>query len=104
MSDRLPICEMCRNFPGEYNFCPITARCCRDDFLYDICSDFEQKTDTVFLQITQSPETLADKLVYIVFDNTGREWWASTICDNTQWKTREEAIAATVAKLKKVIE
>ena len=43
MSDCIPICENCLSYPGEYKFCPITGRCCRDNLLYESCSDFEQK-------------------------------------------------------------
>lgn len=105
MSDRLPICEMCRNFPGEYNFCPITGRCCRDDYLYESCSDFEQKAlPTLFHRITSSPEVLAEKFVYCeneehIFSCAS---WRSTLLGNTSYARKGEAIAATVEKLKEI--
>lgn len=52
---------------------------------------------TVFQQITQSPEVLAEKLVF---------WeggWTSRFIQFTS-TNREEAIAATVMKLKEVAE
>ena len=111
MSDRLPVCEMCRNFPGEYNFCPITARCCRDDYLYESCSDFEQKAlPTLFHRITASPEVLAEEMVFLkdvvcsfnAKDNTNFvEQWISTVC-NDVYPSKHEAIAATVERLKEV--
>lgn len=100
MSSRLPVCEMCRNFPGEYNFCPITARCCRDDYLYESCSDFEQKApQTVFHRITTSPEVLAETYM---FNYDGKEF-KSLLLPNLVFSSREEAYAATVAKLKEVV-
>ena len=56
---------------------------------------------TVFDQITQSPEVLAEKLVYHGVTSWDDEFYASTIC-NEIYKTRAEAIAATVAMLKEV--
>ena len=54
---------------------------------------------TLFDRITASPEVLAEKLVYDV------EWcWFSTILWNGVWSSKEEAIAATVEKLKEVAE
>jgi hypothetical protein len=64
---------------------------------------FEHKDHpSLFYQITQSPEVLAEKLVYQIFDVDGYEWWTSTLCNYTQWELKAEAIAATVAKLKEV--
>lgn len=106
MSDRLSICEMCRNFPGEYNFCPITARCCRDDYLYESCSDFEQKAlPTVFQQITVSPEVLAKELITTSYDEFKdcTVYWAWLGNGRREaYYSEAEAIAATVAKLKEV--
>ena len=60
--------------------------------------------NSVFNQITQSPEVLAEKLVYRIYDVDGHEWWTSTLCDYTQWELKTGAIAATVKKLKEVEE
>ena len=66
--------------------------------------DTEDKTkQTVFQKITQSEETLAEKLVYHGVTSWDDEFYASTIC-NEIYKTRAEAIAATVAMLKEVAE
>lgn len=50
---------------------------------------------TVFDQITTSPEVLAEDLIYDV-----GKVWASTLIVDTSFDSYEEAIAATVAKLK----
>lgn len=56
---------------------------------------------TVFEKITKSPETLAVELVTLDCDG----WWAYVgIGTRETYPTREEAIAATVAKLKEVAE
>lgn len=70
------------------------------DGLFENCHCFLPKS--VFDRITASPEVLADKLVYQIYDCDGYEWWTSTLCNYTQWELKSEAIAATVAKLNKV--
>lgn len=61
---------------------------------------------TVFQRITQSPEVLAEKLVYeqslIKPDGTYVCRYFSTIVEGGCWLNEDEAIAATVAKLKEV--
>ena len=55
-----------------------------------------------FEHITASPEVLAKKLVYLVRDSyngAANYYWRSTVVDDA-WKTKTEAIVATVAKLK----
>lgn len=64
---------------------------------------------TVFDQITESPEVLADKLVYEihstdpVFGGT-YYWWCSTVIPGEKWVKKEDAIAATLERLKEVVE
>ena len=65
------------------------------------CILFEPLKPTGFDRITASPEVLAEKLVYHGVTSWDDEFYASTICDEI-YKTRAEAIAATVAKLKEV--
>ena len=65
-------------------------------------SRFKEKT--VFDKITESVEKLAGKLVYYASVKIGRETrlgWLSTITGDRFYYLREEAIAATVAELKK---
>ena len=69
--------------------------------LYDMVEKFPEQS--VFDRITQSEETLAEKLVYHGVTSWDDEFYASTICDEI-YKTKAEAIAATVAKLKEVAE
>jgi hypothetical protein len=69
------------------------------------CSKFEQKQQTVFKTITASPEVLAEKLVFWMSwhkANGSVEWVAVSTIVKGEWETREEAIAATVARLKEV--
>jgi hypothetical protein len=60
----------------------------------------------VFARIAASPEVLAEKLVYCeneehVFSCAS---WRSTLLGNTSYARKDEAIAATVIKLKEVAE
>lgn len=74
---------------------------------------------TVFDQITQSPETLAEKLVYetaveerkTVYDNRGRGVgvrsyidyvWKSSVTGDDIYTSKDEALSATMVKLKEV--
>lgn len=52
---------------------------------------------TVFDQITASPEVLAEDMVYEI-----GAMWASTLIVDTTFDSYEEAVAATVAKLKEI--
>jgi hypothetical protein len=62
---------------------------------------------TVFDRITASPEVLAEKLVYrtieIAVNRVTYSCWKSTITEE-KYRTKDEAIAATVAKLREVEE
>ena len=77
---------------AEYAYCPVCE-------LYEVAEKFPEQT--VFDRITQSPETLAEKLVCHGVTSWDDEFYASTIC-NEIYKTKSEAIAATVEKLKEV--
>lgn len=59
---------------------------------------------TVFNRITSSPEVLAETFVYCEEPERFAECasWRSVLLGNISFATREEAIAATVAKLKEV--
>lgn len=61
----------------------------------------------LFDRITESPETLADKLVFWMSlhkaDGTV-EWYAVSTVAKGKWNTRAEALAATIEKLKEVTE
>lgn len=60
-------------------------------------SDFWKPT--VFVRITASPEVLAPKLVYVSLFNA---CWYSTLTGDVMYKSREEAEAETVEKLKEI--
>jgi hypothetical protein len=63
----------------------------------------EEKKPTVFDRITASPEVLAEKMVYAVIEK-GLLCFRATLIAGVLFATREDAIAATVAKLKEVAE
>jgi hypothetical protein len=101
MSDK--ICVNCKFF--DNGWCD-NLDCAA--IVYMNCHRFEPKPPpTVFNRITASPEVLAAKLVYCnvtVREQPGRveltKGWYSTIIRNKVWSNEEEAIAATVEKLK----
>lgn len=80
--------------------CP---QCGNQEILRDADVPLPMRTQTVFDRITQSEETLAEKLVYQVEcdDCFCTKLWKSTITGDL-YTSEPEAIAATVAKLKEV--
>lgn len=94
-------CKDCKYFEVD----TVSAVCEKKRWICDddapACNRFEQKSTTVFDRITESPETLAVKLVYGSFGRYDVEsfYWFSTICEHV-YNTKVEALAATVAKLK----
>lgn len=71
---------------------------CKDCFLHCATDDLEDAS--LFDQITQSPETLAEKLVEDTMDGT----MFYSVLTKEDYCTKERALAATVAKLKEVVE
>jgi hypothetical protein len=72
------------------------------------CEEFDPivtPKQTVFQQITTSPEALAPLLVHIIVceEDTSIRGWTSNVVQSV-FETYEEAFAATVAKLKEVAE
>lgn len=68
---------------------------------------YESLKNTLFAKITKSPEVLAEKLVFWMnWHNADGsvEWFAVSTIVGGKWIKREEAIAATVAKLNEVAE
>lgn len=57
--------------------------------------------NSVFNQITQSPEVLAENLLHCIWYPKGRRW-ISTIIVWKEFENKREAYEATVAKLKEV--
>ena len=75
---------------------------CKDCFLHCAADDLEDAS--VFERITASPDVLVEKLVYLVRDSYNGAinfYWRSTIIDKA-WKTKSEAIAATLERLKEL--
>ena len=94
MSKKCPKCGNKEILKGtsEFAYCPACE-------YFDLVEKFPEQT--VFDRIVQSEETLADKMVYHGVTSWDDEFYASTICDEV-FKTRAEAFAATVARLKEV--
>jgi hypothetical protein len=97
-------CGECKHFEVD----TVSAVCEKKRWICDddapACNRFEQK-QTLFDQITQSPETLAEKLVFWMSWHKADgavEWYAVSTVAEGKWSTKKEAIAATVAKLKDV--
>lgn len=72
----------------------------------DICSGDKKackyfKSATIFQKITESPEVLAEEIIFCIHDDS-EFWWTSNILDK-YYNSRAEAIAATVSKLKEVV-
>ncbi len=65
------------------------------------CDLYRDTPPTVFDRITASPEVLAEKLLYAPLGEFCKLWY-STVLPGWHWNVKTEAIAATVAKLKKV--
>jgi hypothetical protein len=69
------------------------------------CQHFEESKQTGFDHITQSVETLAEKLVYHIYltdcMQRKRSYWRSTFFPCNNFATKEKAIAATIEALKK---
>ena len=92
-------CGDCKHLNRELAFC----RACGAKWLKDTdganCKYFEKITPrTVFDHITQSVETLAEKLVYQLSDGM---WVAILVYDGVKFTHRETAIVATIEELKK---
>lgn len=88
-------CEVNPNVIQGMYYCP---RCDED------LTDKDVLPMTVFDKITESAETLADLLVYIIRCEEDPTWteWGSNIVQGV-FETREEAVAATIEELKKEV-
>ena len=101
MSKICPECESedLRDIPGF----PEEVRCmgCGAEVLKK-----HLKNCTVFDRITTSPEVLAGRFVYKILsmgvNRRSYIWWKSSIIPDVDFTNREEAFAATLAKLKEV--
>lgn len=96
-------CGECANFDRSLSKCnKIQDDSISGNDTVICCPFYELKPPTIFDRITASPEVLAEKLVFITVTAWGETVYMSTIIRDGMFKTREEAIAATVARLKEV--
>lgn len=108
----------CEHFSKRYGICP---ECGSYLFSYEHTEDNDWQLCTcercgcsgtpeeflynsIFARIMQSPEALAEKLVYAVHYGGLYFWHSTLIYPAFPFETKEEAIAATVEKLKEVTE
>jgi hypothetical protein len=86
--------------PGERECSWFAAKAIKKTCVAEIAKNAKQ---TVFDQITTSPEVLAEKMVFralcVDVNRVTYSCWKSTITEEA-YRTKPEAIAATVAKLK----
>lgn len=79
---------------------------CKNCHLHCSVVDFEDAT--VFDHIKQSPEVMAEKLVYdwghLCYNGDVKIYWKSTILPDTVFYSKFEAIDATLTRLKGVTE
>lgn len=114
MSKKIKRCPKCGEKTEICAFSnnPDILMCCACNFKGNRGA-FEAFIPTVFDHITQSPEVLAEKLVYqrnskVIHQNdkcTVEYWtfsWKSSVIKGQSFETREGAIAATMKKLKEV--
>ena len=102
MSKKCPLCGNRSFIPFQMGssvyFDIYKCKICGSELLYTQLCEI-----TVFDRITQSPETLAEKLVCHGVTSWDEEYYWSTVCNGT-FKTKAKAIAATVARLKEETE
>lgn len=97
MSKQCPYCKSKKI--GSFND---TVVCCTE--CHRVFGKSQLVDSTFFDRITQSPETLAETLVYC--EQPEHQYscasWRSVVLGSTSYARKSEAIAATVAKLKEV--
>jgi hypothetical protein len=99
------ICGNCKHF-----YCEGDGRCCVQDETWtysddDACEKFENQdtyAGTRFRKITASPEVLAEEFVEIMYNHLRGEYQPFSMLTYEFYEEREEAIAATVAKLEEM--
>ena len=99
MSNQCPYCGSFRNVCVS----PVSFR-----YVCLACEKFfckgEQPKQTIFSRITQSPEVLAVEFVGMMYDRVSGEDRYYSMLTGEFYNSYEEALAATVTKLKEVVE
>lgn len=96
-------CADCRWFHKENEICLKTGNSIFGIYIDNKCEYVNNMT--VFEKITASPEVLAEVLVFTSYFEDchyQKRAWKSVFFLPKRYKTKEEAIAETVAKLKEV--
>jgi hypothetical protein len=97
-------CFHCDHYDKHTNICDVDRNEVLNPWDDSEC-DYLKEPPTVFQRITASPEVLTEKLVYrtikIAVNRVTYSCWKSTITEEA-YRTKAEAIAATVARLKEV--
>lgn len=68
----------------------------------EVCRWGDDDNPSLFYQITRSPEVLAEEFVEMMYDRVAGDYRYYSMLTGEFYNSREEAIAATVAKLNKV--
>lgn len=91
-------CFFCKHFDMESNVCDIDKMEVLDPWSEFEC-DLLQEPQTVFKNITASPNILAPWFIVLTSDNNGKAVYISKIIPGKVFDTDHEAINATVDKL-----
>jgi hypothetical protein len=99
-------CYHCEHYDNNTDICDVDGSVVINPWSDAEC-DYLKEPQTVFHQITASPEVLAHYLVRLTcfhnLDGSADLLFASSIVEG-RWEDRAEALSATVAKLKEVAE
>lgn len=98
------LCLSTENTPTPFDW---NYRCNNCDSIFPTEEAIKIDDRTLFEQITESPETLAEKLVFWMSWHKADgavEWYAVSTVAEGKWSTKAKAIAATIEKLKEVVE
>ena len=68
----------------------------------EVCRWEDNDHPSLFYQITRSPEVLAEEFVEMMYDRVAGDYRYYSMLTGEFYNSREEAITATVAKLKEV--
>ena len=94
-------CEYCRYFRDGCRCRAMDRRITASNWFEYGCPHFEKRQQTIFDHITQSVEVLAEEFVDALYDRVTGEYHYYSMLTAEFYDSRKEALAATVAELKK---